>query len=131
MYRRIIAAVVLAAGASVSAAGAAELGADTTIGGQVFADLSHITEQQNGTDIAPTGTGFDVKRAYLSVNHNFDEVFSAKLTTDAEFISSSAGSGFSSSTTSNSGGVTEVFIKLLYLQAKLNDAFVVHVGSFT
>jgi hypothetical protein len=34
-------------------------------------------------------------------------------------------------TSSGSGGVTEVFIKKLYLQATLNDAFVVHAGSYT
>jgi len=43
------------------------------------------------------------------------------LTTDAQF---------SSSTTAGSGGVSEVFIKKLYLQAKIDDAFVVHAGSY-
>lgn len=109
---------------------AADVGANTSIDAQVFADLSDIDQQQNGTEVAPSGVGFDIKRAYLIVNHAFDDTWSTNLTTEAQYIGSTAGTGYSSSTTSNSGGVTEVFIKLLYLQAHLNDAFVVHAGSY-
>lgn len=106
---------------------AADLGSNTTVGGQAFLDFSNIKlRNQNAAgayvDSAPTGTGFDAKRFYLSVDHKFDDVWSANLTTDAQY---------SSSTTAGSGGVTEVFIKKLYLQYKLDDAFVVHAGSYT
>ena len=129
MYQRVLMAAALVAG-GLGVAQAADLGANTTIDGQAFADLSDINQQQNGTDVAPTGVGFDIKRAYLIVNHTFDQTWSANLTTDAQYISSASGTGYSSSSTSNSGGVSEVFIKLLYLQAHLNDAFVVHAGSY-
>ncbi|MDP8985959.1 MAG: OprO/OprP family phosphate-selective porin [Pseudomonadota bacterium] len=106
---------------------AADLGSNTTVGGQAFLDFSNIKlRNQNAAgayvDSAPTGTGFDAKRFYLSVDHKFDDVWSANLTTDAQY---------SSSTTAGSGGVTEVFIKKLYLQYKLDDAFVVHAGAYT
>jgi hypothetical protein len=119
-------AALLVLAAPVGAAVAAEDGS-TSVGGQVFLDFGHISQQQgqaDGTnkDVPPTGTGFDVKRFYLSVDHQFNEIFSANLTTDAQF---------SSSTTAGSGAVSEVFIKKLYLQAKINDAFVVHAGSYT
>ncbi len=132
MYKRILTAAVLAATGLGAATGAmaADVGANTTVGGLVYADVSDINQQQNGTDVAPTGVGFDIKRAYLIVNHTFSDVFSANLTTDAEYISSTSGTGYTNSTTSNSGGVTELFIKLLYLQAHINDAFVVHAGSY-
>lgn len=129
MYQRVLMAVALIAG-GLGAAQAADVGANTSIDGQVFADLSDINQQQNGTDVAPTGVGFDIKRAYLIVNHTFDSTWSANLTTEAQYIGSTSGTGYSSSPTSNSGGVTEVFIKMLYLQAHLNDAFVVHAGSY-
>ena len=98
----------------------------TRLGGQVFLDFSHIRQQQEQTDgsekeVTPTGTGFDVKRFYLSVDHRFNDIWSANLTTDAQY---------SSSTTAGSGAVSEVFIKRLYLQAKLADAFIVHAGSY-
>lgn len=128
MYKQILAALALAGCAPVLAAYAdtalapnSALAPNTTVGGQVFLDIGHISNQQNGTDVTPTGTGFDAKRFYLVVDHAFDDVWSANLTTDAQY---------SSSTTAGSGGVAEVFIKKLYLQANINDAFVVHAGSY-
>jgi hypothetical protein len=126
MSIRIRLAALLAMGIPAGAALAAEDGS-TSVGGQVFLDVSHISQQQeqkdgSEKDVPPTGTGFDVKRFYLSVDHQFNDIWSANLTTDAQF---------SSSTTAGSGGVAEVFIKKLYLQAKINDAFVVHAGAYT
>jgi len=128
MFRRALAVPFLAAAVGSIPCGAtlaAEDGA-TTLGGQVFLDFGHINqrqEQKDGSekDVPPTGTGFDVKRFYFIVDHQFNEVWSANFTTDAQF---------SSSTTAGSGGVAAVFIKRLYLQAKIDDAFVVHAGSY-
>ncbi len=113
----------------------------TTVGGQAFMDFGHTSNQQNGVDISPTGTGFDIKRFYLVVDHKFDNVWSANLTTDAQYVADRTTSVVSSvgppaktstvTTSAGSGGVTEVFIKKLYLQATLNDAFVVHAGAYT
>ena len=101
-----------------TAARAADLGSNTTLGAQIFVDFSSINQTSNGVDTGATGKGFDAKRAYLIVDHKVDDVWSANLTTDAQYSSSS-------------GGVAEVFIKKLYLQARLNDALVVHAGSYT
>jgi hypothetical protein len=162
MRKHLITAAIIASGAAAASAYAADVGENTTIGGLAFFDFSSISQQQgqtNGTDpsVAPSGTGFDVKRFYLIVDHTFNDVWSADLTTDAQYASSTTvvtgstvtctggakptgttcptGSSVASvtpSTTSiNSGGsVTEVMIKYLYLTAKLNDAFVVHAGSY-
>lgn len=123
MFKQIFAAVALAGcGLTLTAHADTAVGDNTTIGGQAFLDLSHISQQTNGVDVAPTGTGFDAKRFYLVVDHKFNDVWSADLTTDAQY---------SSSTTAGSGGVTEVFIKKLYLQGKFDDAFVAHLGAYT
>jgi hypothetical protein len=113
----------------------------TTVGLQSFMDFGNISNQQNGLDVAPTGTGFDVKRFYLIVDHKFDDVWAANLTTDAQYLAdkttsvvSSVGPPPKTSTVTTSGGtagVTELFIKKLYLQATLDNAFVVHAGSYT
>jgi hypothetical protein len=113
----------------------------TTVGGQAFMDFGNISNQQNGVDITPTGTGFDIKRFYLIVDHKFDEVWAANLTTDAQYLADRTTTVVSSvgpppktttvTTGSGTAGVSEVFIKKLYLQATLNDAFVVHAGSYT
>ena len=113
----------------------------TTVGGQAFMDFGHISNQSNGVDVAPTGTGFDIKRFYLIVDHKFDNIWSANLTTDAQYLSDKTTTVVTSvgpppttstvTTSSGSGGVTEVFIKKLYLQAKLDDALVLDAGAYT
>ncbi len=123
---------------------AVELGDNTTLGGQVFSDLSYINLQNDNSkgvpvETQPDGTGFDVKRFYLIVNHTFNDIWSADLTTDAQYATASTSTvdtsptGTTSALTSQttSGGVTEVFIKKLYLQGAFNKAFVLDVGSYT
>jgi hypothetical protein len=148
MRRQIISAAVIASCASTSAF-AVDVGADTTIGGQAFFDFSYIklqNENAAGTkvDTPPTGVGFDVKRFYLIVNHRFNDVWAANLTTDAQFSTAStatvvtpaATTGGATGTTTaltsqnTSGGVTEVMIKKLYLEGKFAQGFVLHVGAY-
>ena len=62
----------------------------TSVGGLAFFDVSHISlknddKNGNAVDTPPTGTGFDIKRFYLIVNHQFNEFWSANLTTDAQY----------------------------------------------
>jgi hypothetical protein len=102
---------------------------NTSVGGQFFLDFGNINEQQNGKDVPPSGTGFDIKRAYFIVNHTFNDIWSANLTADANYVNSAAGTGLSNSSTANSGGVTEFFVKYLYGQARFNDAFLIRFGS--
>jgi hypothetical protein len=144
MRKHLITVAVLASGAAASSAWAADLGADTTIGGVAFLDVSNISLQQqqaNGTykDVNPSGTGFDVKRFYLVFDHRFNDTWSADLTTDAQFSTASTttvltnttgGTASVISSQTTSGGVSEVFIKKLYLQGKFSDAFVIHAGSY-
>src|SRR5215475_8205613 len=142
MRRELLIAASLACGAAMPAL-AVDVGADTTVGGLVFFDASHISLQNQDSkgvkvDANPTGTGFDVKRFYLIVDHKFNDIWSANLTTDAQFSTASTTTvatptGGTTSVISNqnsSGGVTEVMIKKLYLQAKFDPAFIVHAGSY-
>jgi len=123
MSKRVIATLALAASAGPMIAQAdVEVAPNTTVGSQVFFDLSNISNKSNDVDVAPTGTGFDIKRGYLIVDHSFNDIWSADLTTDLQY---------SSSTTAGSGGVTEVFIKKLYLQGKFSDLFTVNIGDYT
>jgi hypothetical protein len=171
MRKPLITAAILASCSVATSAFAVDIGDNTTVGGQTFFDFSNISNQQqaaNGTYSDSTsatsgnGTSFDVKRFYLIVDHTFDDVWSADLTTDAQYVYNTtvasgavtcastttgatvkptgsasntcpAGSYVSSvSTTSinTAGGSTEVFLKYLYLTAKISDAFTVHVGSY-
>lgn len=88
---------------------------DTVVSGRMYYDLSNITQKTDGKRVAPTGTGFDIKRFYLGVDHKFNDTFSANLTTDFQYSSAISS--------------TELYIKKAYLQAKVSDALVIRLGS--
>ncbi len=88
---------------------------DTTVGGRAFIDITDINQKKNGTKTAANGVGLDVKRFYLTVNHQFDDIWSANLTTDFNY--------------SAVDSETQLFIKYAYLQGKFSDAFVFRAGS--
>ncbi|HEU4593171.1 MAG TPA: porin, partial [Steroidobacteraceae bacterium] len=56
-----------------------------------------------------------VKRFYLGVTHTFDDVWSANVTSDFNYVSND--------------GETQIYVKKAYVQARLSDAFVVRAGS--
>jgi hypothetical protein len=114
----------------------------TTIGGVAWFDFSSISFQNQNSkgqwiNTPPDGIGFDVKRFYLIVDHRFSDVWAADLTTDAQYSTASTAtvqaspSGTATALTSQttSGGVTEVYIKKLYLEGKFDPRFVLRVGS--
>jgi hypothetical protein len=89
---------------------------NTTVSGTMFFDFSNIDQKNSDTGKTnSSGTGFDVKRFYLSVNHKFNDIWSANLTTDFQY--------------SSTVGATELFVKKAYVQGKFDDAFVVRAGS--
>jgi hypothetical protein len=143
MSKQILSALAVAGcGLSLGARAGVEVAPNTTVGSLAFFDFGNVSNQQDTNlpkhvNVAPTGNGFDVKRLYLSIDHTFNNVWSANLTTDAQYISSPsvtvdpASTTKTTTSTTNSGGVTELFIKRLYLQAKLDDAFIVRAGAYT
>ncbi len=90
--------------------------AETKISGRMYFDFSNLSLHNNGSAIYPQNksTNFELKRFYLGVDHKFNDVFSANLTTDVTW---------------SSGIGASLYIKKAYLQAKLNDALVVKLGA--
>jgi hypothetical protein len=88
---------------------------NTTVGGRVFADVSNISQKSDGVPQKANGTNFDIKRFYISIDHKFNGVWSANLTTDANYI--------------GADGETQLYIKKAFLQAKFSDALAVRLGS--
>ncbi|HEY2660633.1 MAG TPA: porin [Caulobacteraceae bacterium] len=100
---------------------------DTKVGGTVFADLSYINQKTNGAVPATgstaasngfpaaNGTGYDIKRAYLSIDHKFNDIYSANFTSDFLYDGNTK--------------ATQLYIKKAYLQAKFSDAFVIRAGD--
>jgi hypothetical protein len=116
---------------------------DTTIGGTVYADFTSINTQNKGTDVDPNGIGTDVTRAYFIVTHQFDDIWSANLTTDFNFASFKAASTSTCAVTGGAVGETcavgttttvttpqnQIFIKKAYVQGKFDDMLVFRIGS--
>jgi hypothetical protein len=87
----------------------------TQVGSTVFADFSDIEQKNNGARVAPSGTAFDLKRAYISVDHQFNDIYSANLTTDAQYNSTL--------------GATELFVKKAYVTAKYFNWLTIRAGA--
>lgn len=119
MHSRLTVAALLAGMAATTGAWA-ETAEQTTVGASIFLDATHIDQGSTAssgvtTQSPASGTGIDVKRGYLIVNHVFDDTWSANLTTDFNY--------------SGSTGETQLFVKNAWLQARLDDAFVVRAGA--
>lgn len=89
--------------------------AKTKISGRMYFDLTNVSAKTSGVKNPQEGTHFDIKRFYLSVDHDFDDVWSADLTTDVTYDSGI--------------GVSQVYIKKAYLQAKLAPWAIFRAGS--
>lgn len=79
----------------------------TTISGKVFVDYTYRRNVDDATGIsrdAGTGTAFDEKRFYVTIDHVFDDVWRARFRTDMPNLVS---------------GKADVFVKNAYLEAKL------------
>jgi hypothetical protein len=88
---------------------------NTQVSGRMYFDLTSLEQKSNGAKVAPSGVGFDIKRFYVGVDHKFNDTWSANVTTDVAYVSAE--------------GLTQVYIKKAYLQAKLSDAAIIRFGS--
>jgi hypothetical protein len=87
----------------------------TTLGGTMFTDFSYMSQYTNDVPTNNSGYGIDVKRFYLVVDHQFDDVWSANITTDFNYVSADH--------------ETQLFDKKAYVQAKLSNAAIFRMGS--
>ncbi len=96
--------------------------ANTSISGKAYMNVSNIHQTSTDlagvtTDNAQNGTQTELKRFYIGVDHKFNNVFSANITTDFRY---------------GANGTSKdvlIYVKKAYLQAKLSPAFFVRVGS--
>lgn len=94
----------------------------TTISGKAFLNASNIHQTSTDlagvkTDNAQNGSQTELKRFYVGIDHKFNDIFSANVTTDFRY---------------NANGTSKdvlVYVKKAYLQARLNPAFTVRVGA--
>jgi len=89
---------------------------NTSLSGKMYFDFSSISQKNSDTGKTnSSGLGFDVKRFYLGINHDFNDVWSANLTTDFNYVSND--------------GETNLFVKKAYVQGKFDKGAILRVGS--
>ncbi len=94
---------------------ASDWASSTKVGGTAFIDFTNIDQTKNGKKTDLSGTGLDVKRFYLSVDHQFNDIWSANLTTDFNY--------------SSADNETQLFVKKAYLQGAFDPLAILRVGS--
>jgi len=95
---------------------------DTKISGKSFLNVSNISQKSTDlaghtTDSIQNGTQAELKRFYIGIDHKFNDVFSANLTTDFRY------------NTNGTSNDVLVYVKKAFLQAKLNPMLTVRVGA--
>lgn len=88
---------------------------NTKISGRMYYNISSSTLKRDGVKDKSDGTGFDIKRFYVGIDHKFNDTFSANITTDFLYDSGS--------------GATQIYIKKAYVEANLSPAFKIRLGS--
>jgi len=100
---------------------------NTSISGRMYFDLTNISNKNDGVSNAQDGTHFDIKRFYVSIDHQFDDVWSADVTTDFLYDTSQCDN---STCTSKGAASDQLYIKKAYLQGKFDPAAIIRLGSF-
>lgn len=90
----------------------------TTISGKTYVDGTYKdAKYDNGGKQPSTGSGFDVKRFYLTIDQSFNDMISARLRTDVE-----TGDSVSHP------NVYNTYVKNAWVQAKFSDQFTLRAG---
>lgn len=87
----------------------------TKVSGTSFVDFTRLDQAKGGKKPASSGTGLDVKRFYVSIDHSFNTIWSANLTTDFNY--------------SSRDGESQLFVKKAYLQGAFSKLATLRVGS--
>jgi len=111
----------------------------TSVSGRMYFNFSTLDTKSNG--VKPTGagsnngTGFNIKRFYLGVDHTFSPIFAGNVTMDvSNVVGQTSNNNFTATGSpagSNLPGLVGrgFYIKKAYLQAKLDPAFIIRLGS--
>ncbi len=86
----------------------------TKLGVKIYSDLSYIRNSSDGKNVNPTGSGFDVKRGYLTLDTVFNNNWSVRFRTDFNY--------------KKSVGETVVYIKNLYAQRTFDNGLKLRIG---
>jgi hypothetical protein len=111
---------------------------NTTVSGRMYFNFSNVSQKDGGVrpngspNGVTNGTGFNIKRMYLGIDHTFDKTFSANLTMDvANVVGRTANSNFNAFSAPSDAQLVGrgFYIKKAYLQAKISPALIIRAGA--
>ncbi|MBS0254265.1 MAG: hypothetical protein JSS36_03385 [Proteobacteria bacterium] len=120
------------------AVAAVKWAADTRVSGRMYFNISTINQQNSGTKTAASGTGLNIKRMYLGVDHRFSDRFAMNVTADiANVLGQTANANFATpAANTGTGAISNValvgkgfYVKKAYLEARLDPALWIRVGA--
>lgn len=90
---------------------------NTSVNGRMYFDVTNVDNKANGVRVpgGGNGTSFDIKRFYVGIDHTFNNIFSANVTTDTTYDGAT--------------GAGQVYLKKAYLQAKFAPELTLRLGS--
>lgn len=102
----------------------------TKISGRMYFNFSNINQRASGQKTTGSGTGFDIKRLYVGIDHKFNDIFAFNVTTDVSNVVGST-SNYDYATTSSFGSPVGrgFYIKKAYFEAKLDPALIIRAGA--
>lgn len=107
----------------------------TSVSGRMYFNFSNIDQKINGVKQPSSGTGFNIKRMYIGIDHTFSPIFSGNVTMDvSNVVGSTSNYNFNANSAAAPANSTALvgrgfYIKKAYLQAKLNPAFIIRAGA--
>lgn len=87
---------------------------DTDFGIKVFLDVTHLDQTTHGQRTKASGTGADVTRLYLNLDHAFSPVWSAHVTSDINWM--------------RDASPTDPWLRHAYVQGAFSKALILQLG---
>ena len=110
--------------------GAMAWAADTKISGRIYLNASSISQKTAGLNNINSGTGLNIKRIYIGIDHKFNDMFAMNVTTDISNVvgRTATDNQFTAANSTNQVG-KGFYVKKAYLEAKIDPALWVRLGA--
>ena len=110
------------------AVAASKWAANTSISGEMFLNLSNITQHSGGANNPASGVGVNLKRAFLGLDHHFTSKISAAILLDADNVTGQTSTVNPATSAAQLVG-KGVFIRNAYGEIKLHPALTIRLGA--
>ncbi|WDF73533.1 hypothetical protein [Novosphingobium sp. KACC 22771] len=110
------------------AVAATKWAANTSISGEMFLNLSNITQHTAGANNAANGVGVNLKRAFIGVNHRFTSKVSAAILLDADNVTGQPTAVNPPNSSANLVG-KGIYVRNAYAEVKLHPALTIRLGA--